>query len=313
MYNNLEFKAWLCIASDGSTVRVGDNFDEIIGETYIWPKTIPQAKEMAVGDAIVLWDKSRLLGFSWIEQIEEKVETIERYRCPNPSCRRLDIRERETKSPRFKCGKCTLETDDPGIETLEEEFFKAHYGAGWVSVETFIDAETCRLMTINPNTQHSIRAIDRSMFVETIGALSELSLRPFTRRTHGHVLATVRVRIGQGEFRRKLREEFGDVCAFTGPNHSAALEAAHLYSYAEYGVHHDDGGLLLRRDIHRLFDKGLIAVNPSDWTMDIHANLQMFGDYANLHGKKLAIDLRKRVEGWLEKHWDEFRNKDNSA
>ena len=70
-----------------------------------------------------------------------------------------------------------------------------------------------------------------------------------------------------------------------------------------------DYDLLLRRDIHRLFDKGLIAVNPSDWTTDVHTDLQIFGDYANLHGKKLAIDLRKRVEGWLEKHWDEFRNK----
>jgi len=309
VYNNFEFRAWLCIASDGSTVRAGDTFDEIVGETWTWPKTIPQANEMAVGDAIVLWDKSRLLGFSWIERIEEKIETIEKYRCPNPDCRRLDIRERETKSPRFKCGKCSLETDNPIIEVSEKDLFMAHYGAGWVSVETIIDSETCRLLTVNPNSQHSIRAIDRSMFVQTIGGLPELSLRPFTRRAQGHVLATVRVRVGQGEFRRKLREEFGDVCAFTGPNHSAALEAAHLYSYAEYGVHHDDGGLLLRRDIHRLFDKGLIAVNPSDWTVDVHPDIRIFGVYADLHGKKFAIDMRKRVEGWLEKHWDEFRDK----
>ena len=37
---------WLCIASEGATVRVGDRFNEIIGDTYVWPKTIPQARKM---------------------------------------------------------------------------------------------------------------------------------------------------------------------------------------------------------------------------------------------------------------------------
>lgn len=307
MYQNIAFHAWLCIASEGSTVRAGDSFDEVIGDTYIWPKSIPHARDIAVGDAIVLWDKSRMLGFSWIEQIEEKIEIIEKYRCPNSDCRRLDIRERSSKSPRFKCGKCKVETDNPIVEVLERDSFKAHYGAGWVAVESLIDAETCRLLTLNPNTQHSIRAIDTSLLVQTIDQLPELSLRPFALRVHGHVTATVRVRVGQSEFRRKLLREFGDVCAFTGPNHSVALEAAHLYSYAEYGIHHDDGGFLLRRDIHRLFDKGLISVSPSDWTLDVHSDLKKIGSYSNLHGKSLAVDIRKQTEGWLQRHWDEYR------
>lgn len=81
-------------------------------------------------------------------------------------------------------------------------------------------------------------------------------------RPGGHRQARVRVRVGQGGFRQRLLATQGPVCAFTGPGPAAALEAAHLYSYAAVGQHHDDGGLLLRRDVHRLFDQGDIAVDP---------------------------------------------------
>lgn len=73
----------------------------------------------------------------------------------------------------------------------------------------------------------------------------------------------MRVRVGQAEFRLRLLARYGNVCAFSGPSPTAALEAAHLYSYAAEGRHHDDGGFLLRRDLHRLFDLGLLAVEPA--------------------------------------------------
>ena len=86
-----ELTGWLCIASEGATTRVGDRFNEVIGDTYVWPKSIPQAHNMKPGDVIALWDTTRLLGFSVIERIDESVETREQYRCPNTDCRRLDM------------------------------------------------------------------------------------------------------------------------------------------------------------------------------------------------------------------------------
>jgi hypothetical protein len=304
---NYGFGAWLCIASAGASTRVGDNFNEIIGETYIWPKSIPQAHNLRVGDIIALWDTNRLLGFSWIETIDEIVETREQYRCPNDECRRLDMRERTTLLPRFKCGKCASETDHPIIEVSEQESYRATYGAGWVAFDEFVDAETCRLLTKNPNTQHSLREIDIPLFEDFVGSLPKVKTSPFRSRYSGHVRATVRVRVGQSAFRQKLRSRFGDVCAITGPNHSTALEAAHLYSYAEYGEHHDDGGLLLRRDIHRLFDSGLISVNPKSLTIDVHADLASFEQYSQMHGKQLSADVSPGVVRWLSLHWDEYR------
>lgn len=298
---------WLCIASEGATVRVGDRFNEVIGDTYVWPKTIPQARKMKTGDVIALWDTTRLLGFSVIERIDETLETREQYRCPNDACRRLDMRERRTKSPRFKCGKCAIETENPIIEVSEQESFSATYAAGWVVVEEFIDAQSCRVLTKNPETQHTIRELDIDTFSLLVQSMPNFRTSPFRKRRPGHVEATVRVRLGQGAFRQKLREKYGDTCAMTGPNHAVALEAAHLYSYAEYGEHHEDGGLLLRRDLHRLFDAGLVAVNPDELTLDIHPDILQFPAYANLQGFGLAIDVPKGVVNWLRKHWAEFR------
>ncbi|MGW3913225.1 HNH endonuclease, partial [Streptomyces sp. NPDC005070] len=119
----------------------------------------------------------------------------------------------------------------------------------------------------------------------------------------GHNVATVRVRVGQSAFRSRLLREQGEHCAMTGAAPEAVLEAAHLYSYAESGEHHDYGGLLLRRDIHRLFDLGQIAVNPASGLIDIAPGLRGFPLYGQLHGQGLAVPLRPEHRIWLEAHW----------
>ncbi|MFD8035554.1 HNH endonuclease [Streptomyces sp. NPDC059717] len=124
----------------------------------------------------------------------------------------------------------------------------------------------------------------------------------------GHRTAMVRVRVGQSAFRKRLLEEQGEVCAFTGPAPAAALEAAHLYSYAANGQHYPEGGLLLRRDLHRLFDLGLIALNPQQGTLDVAPELAGFADYARLHGQPVVVPLGRGQQNWLSSHWDLHRD-----
>ena len=68
-------------------------------------------------------------------------------------------------------------------------------------------------------------------------------------------------RRGQPEFRRKLLEAYGRRCAVTGCDVEAALEACHIIPYKgpETNTNHTSNGLLLRADLHALFDLGLIA------------------------------------------------------
>ena len=74
--------------------------------------------------------------------------------------------------------------------------------------------------------------------------------------------ALVRPRLGQGTFRLAVTAAYDRACAVTQEHSLPALEAAHIRPFAEEGPHEVSNGLLLRSDIHRLFDKGYVGVTP---------------------------------------------------
>jgi putative restriction endonuclease len=73
---------------------------------------------------------------------------------------------------------------------------------------------------------------------------------------------TVQPRLGQGAFRVVVTDAYGRRCAVTQERTLPALEAAHIRPYSEGGQHSLRNGLLLRRDIHSLFDAGYVTVTP---------------------------------------------------
>jgi putative restriction endonuclease len=72
----------------------------------------------------------------------------------------------------------------------------------------------------------------------------------------------VRPRLGQGAFRMIVTDAYKRRCAVTGERTLPALEAAHIRPYSDGGLHSPGNGLLLRRDIHALFDGGYVTVTP---------------------------------------------------
>src|SRR5581483_4694792 len=70
-----------------------------------------------------------------------------------------------------------------------------------------------------------------------------------------------RARLGQGAFRVLVTEAYGRRCAITGERTLPVLEAAHIKPYAQTGPHLVSNGLLLRSDLHILFDEGYVTVN----------------------------------------------------
>lgn len=95
-------------------------------------------------------------------------------------------------------------------------------------------------------------------------------------------------RLGQGTFRVSVTDAYGRSCAATGEHSLPALEAAHIRSYAKEGPHEVRNGILLRADLHRLFDKGYATVSP-DLHLEVSSRLR--ADYSNgrsyypLHGQ----------------------------
>ncbi|MEP0917495.1 HNH endonuclease [Leptolyngbya sp. DQ-M1] len=66
----------------------------------------------------------------------------------------------------------------------------------------------------------------------------------------------------QKEFRQTLLKVYENRCAVTGCDVPAALEASHIDPFAKGGSNSISNGLLLRADIHKLFDRYLISVHP---------------------------------------------------
>ena len=69
-------------------------------------------------------------------------------------------------------------------------------------------------------------------------------------------------RLGQGSFQAAIIDAYGRKCAITGERVLPVLEAGHIRPYSEGGEHRIDNGLLLRRDLHTLFDRGYLTVTP---------------------------------------------------
>lgn len=101
-----------------------------------------------------------------------------------------------------------------------------------------------------------------------------------------------RARLGQGAFRVLITEAYTRRCAMTGEKTLPVLQAAHIKPYGESGSHYLSNGLLLRSDLHILFEGGYVTVNP-DLAIEVSKRIkEEFSngkEYYALHGKPLAI------------------------
>lgn len=83
-------------------------------------------------------------------------------------------------------------------------------------------------------------------------------VRDGARRSDGYLVTP---RFGQGLFRLSVTDAYGK-CAVSREHSIPALDAAHVIPYADGGPNEVSNGLLLRADIHRLFDRGFVTVTP---------------------------------------------------
>lgn len=118
----------------------------------------------------------------------------------------------------------------------------------------------------------------------------------------------VRQRLGQGAFRILVTDTYQRRCAFTQEKALPALEAAHIRPVTQEGKHRLDNGLLLRSDIHRLFDSGYVTITPDYKFRASHKLKDDFDngeDYFRLQGSSIWLprdsDCRPNRE-FLEWH-----------
>lgn len=100
--------------------------------------------------------------------------------------------------------------------------------------------------------------------------------------------ALFRPRLGQGAFRVAVTDAYERHCAVTGERTLPVLEAAHIRPVAAGGGHRVDNGLLLRSDLHTLFDRGYVTVTP-DYTFLVSPRLR-----ADWHNGRVYYQLDRQ-------------------
>jgi putative restriction endonuclease len=102
----------------------------------------------------------------------------------------------------------------------------------------------------------------------------------------------VRPRLGQGAFRVLVTDNYRRRCAISGERTLPALDAAHIRPFADGGPHEISNGVLMRRDIHSLFDLGYVTISPDmkfEVSRKIREEYENGRHYYSLHGTRIQL------------------------
>jgi putative restriction endonuclease len=120
----------------------------------------------------------------------------------------------------------------------------------------------------------------------------------------------VKLRLGQGAFRVLVTDAYGRKCAISGERTLPVLEAAHIKPYAKSGRHLISNALLLRSDIHKLFDTGYLTITPQlkvEVSKRIKEEFENGKEYYRFHGGDL-FNLPSNLINKPEKEFVEWHN-----
>lgn len=119
-----------------------------------------------------------------------------------------------------------------------------------------------------------------------------------------------KVRSGQQNFRTIILERFMGRCCVTQCSEVALLEAAHIIPYMGEHSNVAENGLCLRVDIHKLFDRFLISIDPEEYILNVSDKIKD-SYYRSLHHKRLFNNGERPQSILLKKHYETFCRMEN--
>ncbi|WP_336993836.1 HNH endonuclease signature motif containing protein [Lelliottia amnigena] len=307
------FKA---IAQDNLRYFGNDGYDDDSSEFYRYDSSVPNHKNVKVGDIAIITNRNNILGVSIIEKITERKIQKKRNKCNHPGCSAKKITPRKTLSPKWRCDN-GHKFDEPRVTFEPAIEFIAYYGQQYANLKN-IKMDTLITKTLKYNRQLSIQGINLSWALKYLNPQS--SINPdgdAYEDVTGHsflsdadlrrsVERQIKERRGQKSFRDQLLI-INPVCAVTECSLVKILEAAHIDAYRNDTHNNIMNGVLLRSDIHTLFDLNLFAINPD--TKTIHfVKEAIHNGYAQYEGAliKSTHELSKQA---LTKRWELFITK----
>lgn len=190
----------------------------------------------------------------------------------------------------------------------ETNFQKANYDktTKWPSIRMLNKA--IFLDRVIPDTQ-IIYLKDTEKYLTINGIKALITFQEAKNQIHKAIHQRFTGRQGQSKFRRNLLKAYKSRCAITGCEIEEALEAAHIIPYCITKDNDISNGLLLRSDLHTLFDFNLIVIDPETKAIHLDSRLQRSDTYQKLLEQKyLQQSIRHLPEKKaLEWRRDEYR------
>lgn len=152
-------------------------------------------------------------------------------------------------------------------------------------------------------------ALDKSIPIIENWVATVTEQEPTAAETARRVLAEIKARDGQLGFRTNVLLAYGRRCAISGCSTAAALEAAHIEPFDGMHSHRITNGVLLRADIHNLFDADLLGIDPDTKRIHLHPEITKAGDYADVDGSFLAAPMESFAmpeDAALRQRWERF-------
>lgn len=168
-------------------------------------------------------------------------------------------------------------------------------------------AKECALIQFHPNIfwDEAAGNIVWRLIITSQKTLTEEIIQEASDDEFEKILIAVNLRKYQSDFRKNLLRLYGTTCAVSGVADSEVLEAAHISNHAASRVNHSTNGILLRADLHILFDKGLLQIHPTNLTIHISPAIKEI-EYSKFNGKRIInrIDGKNPSEEFLQLKWN---------
>lgn len=321
-------RAWSFLTIEGDREYQGnDGYEDDPQTTYQYDNFVANHLQVSTGDVAVIRSTDQVIGIAEITEIIEGEGTKERSRCP--VCSDTNLSHRKTMSPPWRCKSHGHEFDSPDQETIPITTYEAKYGSTFVEFGPGLSLELLADAVIRPSDQMSIKEIDLTVIEPRLGQSTNEVLERFASNLEPpdiekpsdedtteslilrreQVLRQISIRRGQRKFRETVIKRYGAVCQVSGCNFIEILEAAHIDPYSKSEDNGTGNGLLLRSDIHTLFDLGYLGIEPGTLKIRLHPAIKA-SEYKQVDGADLLVNETKGPAlGALKKRWSFFQRK----
>lgn len=155
------------------------------------------------------------------------------------------------------------------------------------------------------DVSYYLKADEAEMGEENNEAANEVTYLPTTKDNRHSIIRQIKIRRGQHAFRQALRKRYGDQCMITKCQLLDIIEAAHISPYRSDADNNPENGLLLRADLHTLFDLDLLGIHPKSLQVQFHPKVLAAG-YHDWKDNKLCCSTLKPSEAALASRWKLF-------